>query len=139
MLRARFSGADAVTSASVVIAQPSGNYLICLNTAKHSAENLRLWTQLFTEPEAPVIFEDISCLTARSDIGGQTMADSFRSRLPENQMKVQAIDGTLLLSKADAGLFDLVILSQEAAEAYGAESLAEQDGVLLLRVKGGAA
>ena len=50
------------------------------------------------------------------------MADSFRSRLPENQMRIDEEDGALLLSRADAGLFDILILSREAAELLAADS-----------------
>ena len=88
----------------MILAQPSGEFLVLLNTAKHpDAKNLALWEQLFTGDEAPVIFEDITCLTAAPDSGGNEMAQSCRSRLPENQMTVHAIDATLLFSKAEAG------------------------------------
>ena len=133
-------GTDAVTSASVILAQPSGEFLVLLNTAKHpDAKNLALWEQLFTGDEAPVIFEDICCLTAKNDSAGQEAAASFQSRLPENQMQVRAIDATLLLSKADVGCFDLIILSQEAADAYGAESAFARGDIRVLHIGGAGA
>ncbi|MBQ8922176.1 MAG: hypothetical protein IJ060_08470 [Oscillospiraceae bacterium] len=126
---------DAVSGASVIAAQPSGNYVVLLNTDRHPDKgNLALWEQFFTGDEAPVIFEDISCLTAVSDRGGRDMAESCRSRLPENQMTVQAIDSTLLLSKAEYGLFDCIILSQEAADAGGASALSTHPEILFLYV-----
>ena len=127
---------DAVSSASVIIDKPSGEYVVLINRSLHPDEaNLRLWEQFFTEKDAPVIFEDISCLTGLTDAGGRAMADSCRSRLPENQMTVQAIDTTLLLSKAEYGLFDVMILSKEIAEAGGVQTLYGKPDILVLHVK----
>ncbi|HBI85092.1 MAG TPA: hypothetical protein DDX71_02210 [Ruminococcus sp.] len=136
-IRAKLSGTDAVSSASVIVEQPSGDYLVLINLDRHTdSENLALWHDFFTGADAPVIFEDISCGTALSDAGGRTMADSFRSRLPENQMTVRAEDGTLLLSKAETGRFDIIILSQEIADALHAETVTELPNVETLHVKG---
>ena len=126
---------DAVTSASVILDAPSGDYLVLVNLDRHqNAENLALWETFFTGTDAPVIYEDISCLTALGDRGGCDMADSFRSRLPENQMKIHSIDGTLLLSKAEHGLFDVIVLSEEFADAVSAETVYSQKYVKLLHV-----
>ena len=134
--RAVLSGQpDAVSSASVITAQPSGNYVVLMNTDRHpDKDNLALWEQFFTGDEAPVIFEDIRCLTAVSDCGGRDMAESCRSRLPENQMTVQAIDTTLLFSKAEYGLFDCIILSQEAADAGAVSALSAHRNILMLHI-----
>ena len=129
--------ADAVSSASVILDAPSGDYLVLVNLDRHqNAENLALWESFFTGTDAPVIYEDIRCLTALGDSGGCDMADSYRSRLPENQMQVHAIDGTLLLSKAEHGLFDVIVLSAEFADAVSAETVCSQKNVKLLRVTG---
>lgn len=126
---------DAVSSASVILDQPSGNYVVLMNTEKHpDAENLALWETFFTGKDAPVIFEDISCMAAANDAGGCEMAESCRSRLPENQMQLRRIDGTLLLSKAEHGLFDTVILSAEFAEHYAAERIYGMDNIRVLYV-----
>lgn len=128
---------DAVSSASVVIEQPSGNYVVLINTEKHrNAENLALWESFFTGADAPVIFEDISCMAAANDAGGCEMAESCRSRLPENQMHLRKIDGTLLLSKAEHGLFDTVILSAEFADLLSAETVYGMENVKVLYVSG---
>ncbi len=133
----RSGNADAVSGASVIIEQPSGSYVVLLNTEKHTdTDNLALWEAFFTGTDTPVIFEDISCLTAQSDAGGRTMADSFRSRLPENQMTVHAIDGTLLASKIDSGLFDTEILSAELAQVYQTETAYDNAFVKVLYISG---
>ena len=128
---------DAVSGASVILDQPSGEYLVLINTARHrNAENLALWETFFTGDDAPVIFEDITCLTAAPDSGGNEIAQSCRSRLPENQMTVHAIDATLLFSKAEAGLFDVIVLSEEVADAFHAETVTAMPDVMTLRVRG---
>ena len=82
----------------------------------------------FRGEEVSVIFEDISCSVATGDTGGQELARSFQSRLPENQMRIQTEDVTLLLSRADHGKFDVIVLSKEFADSYAAET-AYQDNV----------
>lgn len=83
-----------------------------------------------------MIFEDISCMAAANDAGGCEMAKSCRSRLPENQMHLRKIDGTLLLSKAEHGLFDTVILSAEYADLLSAETVYGMENVKVLYVSG---
>lgn len=118
---------DAVSSASVVLDQPSGDYIVLINKDYHQDEdNLNDWIKFFSgsvdEDELLIIFEDIAVSAASSDAAGAEMADSLRSQLPENQMKVTTDDATLLMSRADAGLFDIIILSKEFAEGYHAET-----------------
>ena len=123
---------DAVTSASIVLDQPSGNYIILLNRALHTdEEKLKEWTTFFSGGEILYIFEDIACSVANVDAMGRELADSFRSRLPENQMQVKPEDITLLLSRADAGLYDVIILSREFADAYAASTAYTKDAVLI--------
>jgi galactitol-specific phosphotransferase system IIB component len=55
---------------------------------------------------------------ASGDSGALTMAQSFQSRLPEKQMSVQTENATLLMSRADCGKYDIIILSKEFAETY---------------------
>ncbi len=130
-------GTDAVSSASVIIDQPSGNYVVLLNLDKHTdQDNLAMWYDFFEGREIDFIFEDIDCMTAQSDINGTTMAQSYRSRLPENQMKLHTIDGTLMLSRAEYGKFDVIVLSEELADFYTASTVYDRDNVAVLHVKG---
>ena len=135
--KAIVEGTDAVSSASVIIDQPSGDYVVLLNLDKHTdKENLAMWYDFFEGKEIDFIFEDIDCMTAKSDINGTTMAQSYRSRLPENQMKLNTIDGTLMLSRAEHGKFDIIVLSEELADFYTASTVYDRDNVAVLHVKG---
>ncbi len=128
-------GLDGVSSASVILDAPSGEYVVLLNAALHEKKGtVQDWTDFF-HGESPLIMEDIRCLAARQDAGGVEMALSYQSRLPENQMKLAVVDGTLMLSRADEGLFDVVVMSKEFAEAFGAES-ARSAGAALLEISG---
>jgi hypothetical protein len=112
--------ADAVTSASVVIEQPSGEYVVLINRDMHPDEdNLNTWISFFSGDEISYLFEDISCSVIEGDAGALTMARSFQSRLPEKQMSVQTEDATLLMSRADNGKYDIIIISKEYAKSYG--------------------
>jgi hypothetical protein len=112
---------DAVSSASVIIDQPSGEYLVLINRKLHTdEENLNTWIRFFGGEEISYLFEDISCSVASADTGALTMAQSFQSRLPEKQMRIQTEDASLLLSRADRGKYDIIILSKEFADSYDA-------------------
>ena len=115
---------DAVSSASLMIDKPSGSYTVLINREKHeSGSDLAAWHEFFSGGDAGVIFDDISCVTFSGDAGAFTLAESFMSRLPENQMRVSVEEAVLALSKADHGRFDVIIVSDEAAAAYGVQSV----------------
>lgn len=128
-------GTDAVSSASVTIDKPSGNYTVLINRDRHKNEKeLAAWQRFFSGGESEVIFEDIACVTLDGDTGALTMAQSFMSRLPENQMKVTSQEPVLTLSKADIGRFDVMIVSEEAADVYGISSVYEGKDVDVIRI-----
>ncbi len=130
-------GADAVSSASVIIDQPSGNYVVVINLEKHrDSENLELWEKFFSGEDVSFIFEDIVCSVMDSDSGGIQMAESYMSRLPENQMKLKKEDPTLMLSKADNGKFDIIVMSEEMAQHFKADTVYSRENVTVLQVKG---
>ena len=110
-------GIDAVSSASLEIPdQPSGSFTVLMNRDRHP-ETAEAWERFFTEQPVDVIMEDLCCLVAEGDIPGEEMAQRCRKRLAENQMKLRRENASLLVSKAEQGLFDVVILSAEM-EAY---------------------
>ncbi|MBQ4466118.1 MAG: hypothetical protein II916_09175 [Oscillospiraceae bacterium] len=120
--RSILTGTDAVSSASVVIDAPSGEFLVLLNPELHpNEENLTFWTDFFSGKDVTFCFEDISCMVARNDTAALDMAQSYASRLSEHQMTVRQEDITLMLSRADHGKFDVIVLSREMAEHYAAE------------------
>jgi hypothetical protein len=110
---------DEVSSASVIIDQPSGEYIILVNGNLHTdKENLNTWIRFFQGQDISYLFEDISCSVINGDTGALNMAKSFQSRLPEKQMRIQQEDATLLMSRADNGKYDIIILSNEYANSY---------------------
>lgn len=128
---------DATSGASTVIDQPSGNYFVMINRDKHrDLEKLDTWIDFFEGKEISWIFEDITCTVARGDASGQLMAQSFQSRLPENQMKIKEEDPTLMLSKAEYGKFDILIVSAEMTELYRAQTLREKQAVQWIEIRG---
>ena len=121
--RAKVTGADAVSGATTVIEAPSGDYLVLLNSA--ALEEDAFWETFFVGDEVGYCFEDITCMIGSGDTGAADMAASFCSRLPEDQMRVRIEDITLMLSRADSGRFQVILLSQEMAERTGALSAVE--------------
>ena len=129
--------ADAVSGASLLVPeQPSGTFLVLLNRERHPA-TMEEWSDFFRERDVDVIMEDISCLASKGDVNGLKLADRYLTRLAQNQMNITVEDGTLIASKAEAGIYDVIILSKEAAEAYGYEISAEDETGLWIAVSGG--
>ena len=111
--------ADAVSSPSVVIDKPSGNYIVLINTRLHTdKEKLNQWIDFFDGKETDIIFEDISCTVAEGDTMGIEMAESLCSKLPENQMKIKKEEAVLVVSRAEEGKFDVLLMSKEFADSY---------------------
>lgn len=137
-LKAAVSGEhDAVASATVETDQPSGEYYVLINLDRRpDSESVSFWETFFSGGEVGFIFEDIECSVAKSDPSGLELAQSFQSRLPENQMKIKTEDSVLLFSKADHGKFDILVLSAETADAYNAYTAFERDNVRVISVRG---
>ncbi len=121
---------DAVTSPSVIIEEPSGEYVVMINKAMHTdGKKLDDWVRFFEGGDVTYIFEDICCSVPVQDAGAVEMAQSFRSRLPENQMRIEEADVTLLLSRADEKKYDILILSKDIAEAFRADTQPSEETV----------
>ena len=130
-------GTDAVTGASVIIDQPSGDYMVFINKdRRRDEETLATWESFFSGREISYVFEDIICCVAENDTAGYTMAQSFQSRLPENQMVIHKEDGTLMMSKADTGRYDIIIMSKEAAKMYNVDTLEGRDDSITCLITG---
>lgn len=128
-------GTDAVTSASVSLDKPSGEYVVLINRDMHKDEDkLADWETFFSGGEITYIFEDIACSVAAADTGAVELAQSFQSQLPENQMRVEKTDSTLMLSRADNGKFDIIIMSKEFAQANNARS-AYKPSVIVINIR----
>ena len=111
---------DAVSSASVILSAPDDPYIVLINRALHEKSGtLAVWEDFFAGKEIGVVYEDIDCIVLWGDPAGMEAARSFQSRLPENQMRIRQEDGLLAVSKAEHGKYDVIIMSMEAARAYG--------------------
>ena len=133
------TNADAVSSASLILDQPSGQYYIFINKKVHTdQENLEKWKSYLTGGDVAYIFEDITCLVAEGDVGASDMADSFKSRLPENQMTIRKENSIMVLSMMEQEQFDILIMSKEFADSYQAV-LPDDSNVVTLQITGGSA
>ena len=139
LLRSVFGGnsVDALTGATLELPdQPGGEYLVLINKARHT-DTLQEWTDFFQEKPVPVIFEDIACITLAADTGGQELAQRYQARLAENQMTVTSEAPLLAMSKAQWGVFDVMVLSEEMADACSAETVRRNPDVAFVPVTGG--
>ncbi len=126
---------DAVSSATSVVEQPSGACTVFINRSAHpDEETLAKWCDFFEGKEIPVLFEDITCGVISNDQMGLEMAQSFQSRLPEHQMTIAKEDGVLLLSKAEFGKFDVLLISDEIAGAMRADTLYSDEEIQVVHV-----
>ena len=132
-----FSGnPDTVSGATLVVPEkPSGTFLVLVNKERHPA-TMQEWTDFFTEKEVGVIMEDVHCLITKGDAAGKELAERYQARLAENQMQVTQEDGTLVVSKAENGLFDVVILSTDVANLYDYSRIRESDRTAVLSITG---
>ena len=129
--------ADVVSGATMKLPeQPSGEFVILINESLHG-DTLSDWQKFFSGEDLPVIFDDISCLTAEGDVTGILLAERMQAQLPENQMRLRSENPTLLVSKAEAGLIDVAVFSKEMADALKLNSSGQMEGVAVITVKGG--
>ena len=132
-----FGGAaDAVTRASMELPeQPSGEFVILLNAEKHR-DTAEQWRSFFSGAEGDVIMDDVACLAAEGDAAGVQLAERLQARLAENQMTVRRVNPTLLASRADAGAFDVAIVSSEMAALLALDTAYGRDQTVVVRVRG---
>lgn len=133
------SSPDAVSSAtaqSVSAEDMNGKYVVLINKKLHDKSGTTEdWIKFFCFSEnTPLIMEDIVCKTADTDAQGLEIAEKYRVRLPENQMKLQSEPGVMLMSKAELGRFDVLILSESAAKAYSAQSMFNRVDVTVIKM-----
>ena len=129
-------GTDDTTGASLEVpAAPDGEFIILVNNALH-ADSMADWEVFFSGEDLPVIFDDIECLVASGDPAGSELAERYRIQLPENQMTVRTEDGTMLASKAEAGLVDIAIFSEAMADSLQLDPSRAADSLTIIKVKG---
>ena len=109
---------DTVSSATVLLDAPGGNFYILLNPKLHIDQKKReQWVDFFQGKDVSFSFEDLACSVASADSAAVDMAKSFQSRLPQNQMKLVLEDTAMLRSRVQAGKYDVVLVSKEFCDA----------------------
>ncbi len=127
---------DSVSGASQAVPErPSGEFVVLMSKERHP-DSLDAWTDFFSERPTDVIMEDLSCMTVQDDAAGLQLARRYQSRLAENQMTVRQENPVLVASRAENGLFDAIILSKEAADAYQFSDLYHDSAISVISVKG---
>ena len=135
---AALSGADAVSGASMVLPdQPSGEFVVIINRDRHPL-TLDEWTDFFSEHPVGVIMEDISVLAAASDPTGVQLAERYQARLAEHQMTLTKENSLLIVSRAENGLYDVIVLSKEMADAVDFSAVYARSDAAVVTVKGAA-
>ena len=131
------SGAiDAVSGASMDLPdQPSGQFVVIINRDRHPL-TLDEWSSFFREEEVGVIMEDISCLAATSDPAGVQLARRYMARLAENQMVLTTENSLLVVSRAENGLYDVIVLSKEMADAVDFSEVYARGDAAVITVSG---
>ena len=133
-----FDAVDAVSKATGEIISRedvSGTYTVLINRKLHQdTETLAEWEKFFRGERYGFIFEDIICYVASSDPSGMEMAQGLQSRLPENQMEIKVVSSAMLAEKARHGVFDVIVLSDEAIEQLGAKDLLSDPDIDVLNI-----
>ena len=130
---------DAVSSATakpVSAGDMSGKYMVFINRELHDkAGTTGDWEKFFSfSDDVPLIMEDITCKIAQLDSEGLDTARKYQARLPENQMIIEQEAGVMLLSKAELGRFDVMIMSEAAAKSYSAQTLYDKENILTIKM-----
>ncbi|MBQ9680544.1 MAG: hypothetical protein IJV48_07680 [Ruminococcus sp.] len=129
---------DAVTKATgdIVYADDiDGSFTVLINKDMHKdAEALAEWITFFSGGEVGVIFEDVTCYVASNDPSGLEAAESFQSRLPENQLMIKTVPSGMLVDKAAHGVFDVIVLSDPIADTIGADKLFDIDTIEVIHI-----
>ena len=130
---------DAVSSATakpVSAGDMSGKYMVFINRELHDkAGTTGDWEKFFSfSDDVPLIMEDITCKVVQFDSEGLDTARKYQARLPENQMIIEQEAGVMLLSKAELGRFDVMIMSEAAAKSYSAQTLYDKENILTIKM-----
>ena len=130
---------DAVSSATaqtVSAGDMEGKWVVLINRRLHDqAGTTADWQKFFTfSDNVPLIMEDIICKVAEGDASGLETAKKYQARLPENQMKIVQEAGAMLVSKAELMRFDVIILSEAAANTYSAQTLYGRNELLTIKM-----
>lgn len=125
---------EAETGATYILPEkPSGEFVIMINEKRHPT-SIDVWDDFFSERDYDPLSDKISCLTVSGDALGAELADRYSKRLFVKQMSIREENVILVLSKAELGLIDAVIMSADIADVYNLKT--DVDGLRYVRVKG---
>ena len=133
----RGEDADAVSQATVELPDtPSGDFVVFLNRTKH-AGTLEQWGNFFAEKDYGILLEDVRCMVISGDPTAGQLAERYQARLVKDQMTVRRENGVMVASRLGSGVYDMVIVSREMAEAWQLTDSAPPDAAVVV-VEGGA-
>lgn len=132
---AQVDGVTKATGEIVYADDIDGSFTVLINKDMHKdAEALSEWKTFFSGGEVGVIFEDVTCYVASNDPSGSEVAESFRSRLPENQLVIKTVPSGMLVNKAAHGVFDIIVLSDPITAALGADVLFDNENTEVIHI-----
>ena len=128
-------GIDALSGATIELPDaPSGNFIIQMKVKDKYFTSAKEWENFFNERDYDVLMEDVNCLVAIGDESAYKLAERYMARLAVNQMKIRRENVMLTVSKAENRLIDILIMSEEYAEAY--KLRLETEGIKTIKVEG---
>ena len=75
-------------------------------------------------------------MTVQGDADGIQLAERYQARLAENQLSLRTESPVLVASRAENGLFDVIVLSREMADAYQFSTVYGNSSIAVIPVKG---
>jgi len=109
---------DVLSGATQIVEAPSGKYVIIINN-KATGDETEEWLSFFEGEEVGLLWTDLKCIVAETDVFAVEMALSLASRLPANQLVIDRQQAILAASKAVEGVFEVAVFSMEFADKYG--------------------
>ncbi len=125
------NGPDALTSATVkntaekvTVSGVSGNYTVIINKNRVAENVLNYFLGTQDRPK-----DEIVCHISADDKKARELALQMTDKIVE-------ADAMLLLSKAEYGNFDILIMSKKTADKYTAKSLYDKEFTAVLEITG---
>ncbi|MCR4676946.1 MAG: hypothetical protein K5634_06965 [Sphaerochaetaceae bacterium] len=113
----------------------SGTFYILVNESLHGSELDRF----FMEENTENLPQHINCFVAYTDLDAIGLARHYQSLHTTGKMTVSKINTALVISKAELGIADVAIISEDIAEALALDcNKSEENGLrVLIREIGG--
>lgn len=113
----------------------SGEFLVFINCDFHADEaQLAAWQAFFAGEKGSVPSETASLSVAEGDAAAYAQAQAYQSQLPKDQLAVRQEGPITLLSKAEGGCFDMLLMSREMADVFHGENVLNYQGASMFVV-----